>query len=192
MRGISHIAARRDPFHGRCLILPGATKPLTLPEVDRTAPPHPEAIDGFAADYKRLEKILDEAKGEFQKVKKAEGADFDNLHLALIELVRAFGGKHAEKSKLLQGIEWELMATFGESHGIDSNAVERLRLQLKAAGQTRLLKKLFTEEKSWRLAPNAAEILRSEGKLPDELAMAALSCFTFTPSTPRLDVRPKK
>ena len=172
--------------------MPVATKPLELPEVDRAAPPKAEAIDGFAAEYKRLDKILDDAKAEFRKVKKAEGADLDKLHIALIELVRAFGGKHAEKSKLLQGIEWELMATFGESHGIDSNAVERLRLALKAAGQTKLLKKLFTEEKSWRLAPNAAELLRAEGKLPDEIAMAALACFTFTPSTPRLDVRPKK
>jgi hypothetical protein len=169
-----------------------ATKPIALPEVDPAAPPNAEAIDGFAAEYKRLEKILDEAKVEFTKVKKNQGADLDKLHVALIELVRAFGGKHAEKSKLLQGIEWELMATFGESHGIDANAVERLRLALKDAGKTKLLKKLFTEEKSWRLAPNAAEILRSEGKLPDELAMAALACFTFTPSTPRLDVRPKK
>lgn len=169
-----------------------ATKPIALPEVDPAAPPKAEAIDGFAGEYKRLEKIIDDAKAEFAKVKKNQGADLDKLHVALIELVRAFGGKHHEKSKLLQGIDWELMATFGESHGIDSNAVERLRLALKAAGKTKLLKKLFTEEKSWRLAPNAAEILRSEGKLPDELAMAALACFTFTPSTPRLDVRPKK
>jgi hypothetical protein len=154
--------------------------------------PNAEQVDAHAQEYKRLEEILDEAKTAYAAVKKAEGAQLDELHAALIDLVRAHGGKHAEKSKILHGIEWELMATFGESHGIDAAAVERLRLALKDAKQTRLLKKLFTEEKSWRLAPNAAEVLRAEGKLPDEIAGLALACFTFAPRTPQLDVRPRK
>ena len=163
-----------------------------IAQIEKPAAPSAEEVDAHAIEYKRLEKILDGAKVAFAKIKKKEGADLDKLHLCLIELVRAFGGKHAEKSKIVHGIDWELMATFGESHGIDATAVERLRVALKAANKTRLLKKLFTEEKSWRLAPNAAEILKAEGKLPDDLAMAALACFTFTPSTPRLEVRPKK
>ena len=155
-------------------------------------PPNSEQVDAHALEYKRLEKILEDAKIAYAAVKKAEGAQLEKLHLALIELVREFGGKHAEKSKLLHGIDWELMATFGESHSIDATAVERLRLALKEAKQTRLLKKLFTEEKSYRLAPNAAQILKAEGKLPDDLALAALACFSFTPRTPQLDVRLKK
>ena len=169
-----------------------ATKPVEVPAVDLTESPNAEQVDEHAREYKRLDQILDEAKKVFNAVKKSEGADLDKLHVALIELVRTFGGKHAEKSKILHGIEFELMATFGESHGIDTAAVERLRLALKDAGKTRLLKKLFTEEKSYRLAANAAEILKAEGKLPDDLAMAALACFTFTPTTPRLEVRPRK
>ena len=161
-------------------------------EVDLDSSPNAEQIDEYAEEYHRLDEVLAAAKAEFEKVKKAEGAELNKLHVALIELVRSFGGKHAEKSKILHGIAWELMATFGQSHGIDSTAVERLRLALKDAGKTKLLKKLFTEEKSYRLADNAAEILKAEGKLPDDLAMAALACFTFTPSTPRLEVRPKK
>lgn len=154
--------------------------------------PNAEKVDAHACEYKRLEKILGEAKIAYDAVKKAEGMQLDKLHDALIDLVRAFGGKHAEKSKILHGIDWELMATFGQSYGIDASAVERLRLALKAANQTRLLKKLFTEEKSWHLAPNASEVLKAEGKLPDDLAVMALACFTFTPRTPQLDVRPKK
>lgn len=157
-----------------------------------TEAPNPEQVDAHAAEYKRLEAILEQAKAEFFKVKKNQGASLDKLHATLIDLVRAFGGKHAEKSKILHGIDWELMATFGQSSGIDATAVERLRLALKEAGKTRLLKKLFAEEKSYRLAANAAEVLKAEGKLPDELAMLALACFTFTPRTPTLDVRPKK
>jgi hypothetical protein len=154
--------------------------------------PNAEQVDVHAVEYKRLEKILDDAKAALAAVKKKEGADLDKLHSSLIDLVRAFGGKHAEKSKILHGIDWELMATFGVSSGIDAAAVERLRLALKAANKTKLLKKLFTEEKSYRLASNAAEVLKAEGKLPDDLATAALACFTFTPRTPQLDVRPKK
>jgi hypothetical protein len=166
-----------------------ATNAAQVPVVES---PNAEQIDEHAQKYKRLEKALDEAKIAYAAVRKAEGAQLDKLHLELIDLVRTFGGKHAEKSKILHGIEWELMATFGESHGIDATAVERLRLLLKDAKLTRLLKKLFTEEKSWRLAPNAAELLRAEGKLPDEIAIAALACFTFTPRTPQLDVRARK
>jgi hypothetical protein len=154
--------------------------------------PNAEQIDTHALEYKRLDKILDEAKIAYAAVKKAEGAQLDKLHFSLIDLVHRFGGKHAEKSKILHGIEWELMATFGSSHGIDAAAVERLRVALKAANKTRLLKKLFTQETSWRLAPDASEILKAEGTLPDDLAVAALACFTFTAATPRLDVRPKK
>jgi hypothetical protein len=165
---------------------------MTVATEKSATSPSAEQIDEHAQNYTRLEKKLEEAKLEFLKVKKAEGADLDKLHVALIDLVREFGGKHAEKSKILHGIEWELMATFSESHGTDATAVERLRLALKAAGKTRLLKKLFTEEKSWRLAPNAADVLKSEDKLPDDLAVAVLACFTFTPNTPRLEVRPKK
>jgi hypothetical protein len=154
--------------------------------------PNAEQVDAHAVEYKRLEKILDAAKAELDKVRKKEGADLGKLHGALIELVRSFGGKHAEKSKILHGIDWELMATFGQSFGIDSTAVEQLRLALKAANKTKLLKKLFTEEKSYRLAENAAEVLKAEDKLPDDLAMLALKCFGFTPQTPRLEVRLKK
>jgi hypothetical protein len=154
--------------------------------------PNAEQVDAHAVEYKRLEKILDDAKAELAKVRNKEGKDLDKLHGTLIDLVGSFGGKHAEKSKILHGIEWELMATFGQSAGIDSAAVERLRLALKAANKTKLLKKLFTEEKSYRLARDAAELLKAEGKLPDDLAMLALACFSFTPRTPTLDVRLKK
>jgi hypothetical protein len=166
-----------------------ATIAADVPAVES---PNAEQVDAHAQEYKQLEKILDDAKIAYEAVRKAEGVRLGKLHLALIELVRAYGGKHAEKSKILHGIDWELMATFGQSHGIDAAAVERLRLALKVAKQTRLLKKLFTEEKSWRLAPNAAELLRAEGKLPDEIASLALACFTFAPRTPQLDVRPRK
>lgn len=155
-------------------------------------PPNAEQVDAHAEEYQRLEKILEEAKLAYAAVKKAEGAQLDKLHLALIELVREFGGKHAEKSKIVVGIEYELMATFGESHSIDATAVERFRLALKEAKQTRLLNKLFTQEKSWRLAPNAAQILNAQDKLPDDLAKIALACFRFTPRTPQLEVRPRK
>ena len=154
--------------------------------------PNAEQVDAHAQEYKRLEKKLDEAKIAYAAVKKAEGAQLDKLHGALIDLVRTFGGKHAEKSKILHGIEWELMATFGSSYGIDAAATERLRIALKGARKTRLLKKLFIEEKSWRLAPDAAEIMKGEEKLPDDLAVLALACFTFTPNTSKLEVRPRK
>ena len=115
--------------------------------------PNAEQVDAHAVEYKRLEKILDAAKAELAKVRNKEGADLDKLHGTLIEMVRSFGGKHAEKSKILHGIEWELMATFGQSAGIDSAAVERLRLALESGQQDQTAEKVVYRRKI--LSPGA-------------------------------------
>jgi hypothetical protein len=155
--------------------------------IDLDDSPKPEDVDAHAIKYKDLEK----------KVKDSEQATTDAkapllaLKLQLIALVRKFGGAHAEKSKLMHGILWELMGTFGQSTTQDAAAIERLRLALVKAKKARLLKKLFTKRVSWQFNSNATTVIKTE-KLTDKEKGLVLDCFDTEDSTPRLDVREKK
>jgi hypothetical protein len=153
--------------------------------------PTPEEADEFAIEFDRLYQVLSEATAEAKTKVENALVPVTRLKRELIELVRNFGGPHREKSKLLHGIAWELMATFSQSTTQDGVAVERLRLALKKKKQTKLLKKLFTEDKRWTFSSNAAEILKGE-KLTLKIMALVLQCFVTTDRTPTLDVRPKK
>ncbi len=149
--------------------------------------PTPELVDIFALEYERLEKLLIEAK---KSATEAAGP-LETLKKELIELVRKFGGRHHEKSKLLHGIVWELMATFGQSTTQDAVAVDRLRAALAKAKKARLLKKLFTKETSWRFNSKAMSVIKSE-KLSAKLKGLVLDCLDTQDKTPTLEVREKK
>jgi hypothetical protein len=151
--------------------------------------PAPSAaeIDLRAVAFHALKQKLDEAQAAVPIAAKP----VNDLKAELIELVRNFGGPHADKSKILHGIAWELMATFGKGMTQDSAAVERLRLALKKAGQTRLLKKLFQQDIRWTFNASAAEIVKRE-KLSPTLMRSLMLCFVTSDRTPTLDVRKKK
>jgi septum formation topological specificity factor MinE len=149
--------------------------------------PKPEAVDLQAIEYARLQKLLADAT----EAAEAAATPVKNLKLELIELVRKFGGVHREKSKLLHGIVWEMMATFGQSTSQDAAAVERLRLALVKAKKARILKKLFTKQISWRFNSDASEVIKGEKLTPKQMALV-LQCFDTEDRTPTLDVREKK
>jgi hypothetical protein len=149
--------------------------------------PKREETDEFAMEFKRLEKTLLQAKASVT----AAQAPVETLKQELIDLVRNFGGAHREKSKLLHGIGWEIMATFGQSTVQDAAAVERLRAELKKKKLARLLKRLFTEEKRWTFSSNAMQVVKGE-KLSPKLMGLVLQCFVTSDRTPILDVREKK
>jgi hypothetical protein len=75
-----------------------------------TAPSEAE-IDLRSIDYHKLVEKVDVARVELQKAMEPLVAS----KAELIELVRAYGGPHKEKSKILHGILWEIMGTFGQS-----------------------------------------------------------------------------
>ena len=117
------------------------------------------------------------------------------LRELLITQVREFGSAHAEKSKLLHGLEWEVLATFGSSNVLDGAAVETFRLALLQEKKTRLLKKVFEKVIRWTMADTAGAFLRTEheaGKFPDRLYALFARCSVPKELTPRLQVRPKK
>lgn len=149
--------------------------------------PSPAEIDLKAVEYKDLEKKLEEAKAAVPIAAKP----VNDLKAELIELVRSCGGPHAEKSKILHGILWEMMATFGQSMTQDAAAIERLRVALRKAKKTRLLKKLFQQDIRWTFNAASAEIVKRE-KLSPNLMRGLLLCFVTSDRTPTLDVRKNK
>lgn len=155
--------------------------------VDINASPTAEAVDAHALEFKRLEKDLRDA---MEKAANA-AAPFKALKDQLVPLVKKFGSQHHEKSKLLHGILWEMMATFGQSTTQDAAAIERLRLALVKSKKARLLKKLFTKETRWRFNSNANSVIKTEKLTPAEKGLL-LDCFDTENRTPTIDVREKK
>jgi hypothetical protein len=152
-----------------------------------TVPTQPE-IDKLAEEYQSLEKEFDRAEGEL----KAAAAKLDQKADELIRLVTSFGSAHAEKSKLLHGIRFEIMSTQGVSTSIDGAAVERFRLELVKSKQARLLKKVFEKTIRWNLSPMASVIIKAEKKLSNKLLALYAQCTVSKAKKPGLTVRPKK
>lgn len=149
--------------------------------------PMPAELDARAEAFHQLDLDLEAAKKKIEETRK-QVADQET---ALIELVRLCGGPHAQKSKILHGIVWEIVATFGQYTTQDSAAIERFRQGLVKAKKTRLLKKIFTADVRWTLLASAAEIVKTE-KLSPTLMSLLLQCSVTGDKKPSLDVRPKK
>lgn len=149
--------------------------------------PSPEQIDALCVEYNEAELDVE----AFEDTLKIGREALAGLKQPLIDLVNKFGGAHGKKSKLLHGIEWELMGTFGTSNVTDPGAVDRLRTVLVESKRTRLLKRLFEMVPRWNLKSTArAEILKP-GVDEDVRALFAV-CEVTTASTPKLEVRLKK
>lgn len=148
--------------------------------------PTPAEVDAKAKEYLTLKDALDRATEDA----KLRTVPLVELKEELVELVSSFGSAHAEKSRLLHGISFEMLATFGSQVSIDAAAVERFRLALLESNQSRLLKKIFTMDIRWTMAPQAATIIKGE-KLSDALLAIFSQCEVVKPKAPSLVVREK-
>jgi hypothetical protein len=81
--------------------------------------PNPQEIDKLSKEYLELKDKLFTAQlaaGEISQQVTLKGE-------LLKQMVSDFGSAHAEKSKLLHGLKYEAMATFGQTVSIDAAAV---------------------------------------------------------------------
>lgn len=149
--------------------------------------PSPVRVDELAKEYMALkEKYLDaRLKAEFA------AEQVEKLAEVLKPLVSDYGSAHAEKSKVMHGVKWEVMVTYGSSVVIDGAAVEKFRLALVAAKQGRLLKKFFEKTIRWSLSPLAPALIKGEQQLPKSLLALYAMCEVVKPRTPSLQVREK-
>lgn len=151
--------------------------------------PKPDAIDEFAVEFDRLDRELTKAQDAVKEAAKPVAV----LRSELIGLVRKFGGPHGKSSKLLHGISWEMMGTYGKTTVTDNAAIERFRVALQRRHKTVLLKKLFTQDVRYTFSSKAMEIIKAEKKpLTPKLMALLLMCFDTDDCAPKLDVRPKK
>jgi hypothetical protein len=158
-------------------------KVLEMPAV----PPKPEEIDELAEKYERARTDFLQATLAMAEANKPIGP----LKEQILALIEKFGSVHAEKSKILRGLIWEAMGTWGQSQSLDHAAVETFRLALVKAKQSRLLKKIFVAETRWKLAPEASAIVKSTKLAPKLLALFA-QCSVTAAIAPRLKVEKQK
>jgi hypothetical protein len=143
-------------------------------------------VDELAKDYIDLKaKVLESVLAT-----RAANEKLDPVERDLVELVRKFGSVHAEKSKLLHGLHWEIMGTFGTSTSTDAAAVEHLREHLVKTENTRLLKRLFDKTVRWALRSTArAEILKAD--VPCEVRALFAACEVTKDRSPSITAREK-
>jgi len=150
------------------------------------SPPTPAQVEVIAKDYLDLKDKFLQAKLAATEIEQELSAKGEVLR----QLASDFGSGTAEKSKLLHGLAYEVMVTFGQSVSIDAAAVENFRLALVKTDQPRLLKKLFEKTIRWSLNPRASELVRGE-KLSDRLRSLFARCEVVKAKTPSLSVREK-
>lgn len=153
--------------------------------------PLPVDVDVRAEAFHELETKLTEAKAKVA----AAGKALTESEAELVDLVCAFGGPHATKSKILHGIVWEMVLTLGKYRIEDSAAVERFRLALVKAKKGRLLKKIFDRDTRWTMKSGAGQTLAAENlppRIKAELLALLMQCTSEKDKKPQLDVRPKK
>ena len=149
--------------------------------------PSPAEIEKLALEYNKLKDELLEAILE----SKTLGAELAPVKEKCIEWVRQFGTAHAKKSKLLHGIKWEMMATFGSSSSADAAAIEKLRQHLLTVKKTRLLKLMFEMTPRWTLKETARVEILKPG-VDDEIRALFALCEVPSDNTPKLEVRLKQ
>lgn len=161
----------------------------------KIAPPTPAEVEALALEYHAIEEKIAELNKKYIEDLAPHNQRQGELRELLITQVREYGSVHGEKSKLLHGLDWEVMGTFGSSTSLDGAAVETFRLALVEEKKSRLLKKVFDKVIRWTLADSAGSFLRTEheaGKFPDRLYALFARCSVPKELTPRLQVRPKK
>jgi hypothetical protein len=151
------------------------------------AVPSPAEVDKIAILYDaKKERVLQATLAQ-----RAASEELELVQKQCVELVSKFGSAYAEKSKLLHGLKWEIMGTFGASTSIDSAAVETLRSFLTANKQTRLLKRMFESTTRWALKSTArAEILKDDVSAKARALFAA--CEVTKDRSPSIQARKKQ
>jgi hypothetical protein len=146
----------------------------------------PTRIDALAEDYLELKERIEEAKLKVAALQEPLDKKADELR----DLVREHGSAHAEKSRMLHGVSYEIMATFSQSVSIDGAAVEKLREASTKELNPRQFGLIFEKVVGYRLLTSAAEYIRTD-KISRKLKAFYAACQVIKDKTPALTVRLK-
>jgi hypothetical protein len=144
-----------------------------------------EQIEKACADVEVAQLAVDHAELDLAAAKKD-----------LLDIINAFGYASGKKSKRVDGIAHFGAASFGQSVEVDQNAVNRLRLYLKAKGKDGLFKKLFVEDARFRPTKDAHKVvdavLQTKHHRVQRLRHMFHACLDVTNKNPsvKVDLKP--
>ena len=156
-------------------------------------PPSCAQVEARAREYHELDLELEKIAAKAAEDMAPKQTRQEELKSWLLDKVREFGSSHAEKSKILHGIDLEAMVTFGQSSSIDAAAVETFRLALKKAAKPSVINGIFERTVRWTMLPGASAFIReNQAKLGSKLVALYAACTVTKERTPRLEVREKQ
>lgn len=149
-------------------------------------------VEQLAIEHQELTNKIDGIFAAAKLEAKEPGERLTKLVTDLKTLTDQFGTEYEKKSKLLNGLEWELMLTASSSTSVDEAAVIRFEEWAKGDRERReIAKLLFVTVTRHDLSPNATVLIQAPG-IPAHAKKLFAECLKITPNAPRLTVRPKK
>jgi hypothetical protein len=150
--------------------------------------PSPTKVDELSREYLELK------ERHFQTTLEARSlqAELETLGNVLRVLAEEHGSVHAEKSKLLHGVLYEVMETQGQTVTVDAAAVEKFRLVAAKELKPKKLALIFETDIRYRLMATAAEFIRASGELSRKAKALYAACTVVKDRTPTLTVRLKQ
>lgn len=114
----------------------------------------------------------------------------------LITMVKAHGvtPPKAEKSLRLEGDDWEVTVSEGQSVSVNKLAAAKALASLKRAGLIRFFRKLFVMETTYKLAKGAQALIARPlpAGAPSNLRKLLAEAIQIKDKAPRLTVEPKE
>ncbi len=145
--------------------------------------PQPQEIDSLA-------KLYDEAQTKADAQQKVADAFGDQLKAMVQEFGEA--APKSDKTRQIQGQEWIVKVTTGQTVQIIANEVAKLRMLLSDAGKTVFFKKLFCVEPRYSLNDGAQQLMQDNLPLGPKLAEKVRALFMkavdIKTNSPRLKV----
>jgi hypothetical protein len=149
--------------------------------------PTPKEIDALAKEYKLAEVAVAERKAEL----KAATDTQDEIKGRVVEMVKAFGGRHAEKSLRLLGIHSVATVTTATVVKTDPEKVEKFRGYLGEQEIKGLSERFFRSHTIYSLVDGPAEVLKTldvPTRIRTKITQLLSLCFTVETKAPSLKV----
>ena len=151
-------------------------------------PPSPAEVESLAEEMIKLKAQLSEISTKAAIAAEPLSKRMGELKTLAEDWIRKFGSAHAEKSKILRGVLYEIMGTFGMTTSIDAAAAEAFRQGLVRAKQARLLTRIFQKTVRFELKPDYAKVIEGVKLKPKLLALYA-KCTRSVAKTPVITPR---
>lgn len=144
-------------------------------------------VDALIDEYAKLKKEADATA----TVAKVAAGLADEVKQRLVALVEAFGSRHTEKSKRLEGLHNTATTTTATRVSVDDSAVEELRGYLVEKDMVEICGRFFVAHTTYSLVEGPNEVLKtlSLGKrIREKIASLIGLCFKIKTNAPSLKI----